>query len=532
MRGDIEKFESGPKIVVYILAAVASILYLIYRITYTMPFSLRPVDIVIGLIVLVAELIENFEYIVHFWNVLRFKKVSPKTPNYKGEYPDVDVFVATLNEDESVLRETLKACKAMKYPQSKKVHIYLCDDGERDELKKLAREFGATYLARTKHDYAKAGNYNYALKNSDSPYVAIFDADMCPDKNFLMKTMPFFLKEEKVGFVQTPQAFKNPDIFQARFTTKLPLEQDYFYRYIQLARNNNNSVILCGTNCVISRQALSEAGNFALATIAEDIATGMLIEAKGYRGIAIADILAHGEAVNSTSGFLRQRSRWGCGCIQTAKAYGIFTVKGLTIRQKLDYFVSIKYWLFGVRRMFFMALPLIYVFFHVIAIEGDFRFFLPLFFTQYLLKRFVIDWAEDGRKSATWMKIHELIQAPYLMFVVLLELIGISNKKFSVTKKGKKAESKKGLADGLLFLAHWLMLMLNGLGLGVAIWKVMHERLELYIIPIIWISINICYLSIVLLFDIRNNRTPKNFKPDAKRKYGPMAMLGLLWRGK
>jgi hypothetical protein len=76
------------------------------------------------------------------------------------------------------------------------------------------------------------------------------------------------------------------------------------------------------------------------------------------------------------------------------------------------------------------------------------------------------------------------------------------------------------------------MLMLNGLGLGVAIWKVMHERLELYIIPIIWISINICYLLVVLLFDIRNSRTPKNFKPDVKRKYGPMVMLSLLWRGK
>ena len=116
MRGDIEKFESGPKIVVYILAAIASIIYLIYRITNTMPFSLRPVDIIIGLIVLAAELIENFEYIVHFWNVLRFKKVSPKTPNYKGEYPDVDVFVATLNEDESALRESLNACNAMNYP--------------------------------------------------------------------------------------------------------------------------------------------------------------------------------------------------------------------------------------------------------------------------------------------------------------------------------------------------------------------------------------------------------------------------------
>ena len=532
MRGNSEKFESGPKIVIYFLAVLASIVYLVYRIAFTMPFELRPVDIIIGLVVLILEIIESFEYIVHFFNVLRYKKVSPKTPNYKGEYPDVDVFIATLNEDEDVLRGTLKACAAMKYPKPKKVHIYLCDDGERKELKKLAREFGAKYIAREKHDFAKAGNYNFALKQSDSPYVAIFDADMRPEKNFLMKTMPFFMKEEKVGFVQTPQAFNNPDIFQARFGKRLPLEQDYFYRYIQLARNNNNSVILCGTNCVIDRQALKAVGGFAQATIAEDVATGMLIEAKGYRGIAIADILAHGEAVNNVSGFLRQRSRWGRGCIQTAKAYGIFSVKGLKMRQKLDYLVSIKYWCFGLRRMFFMALPLIYIFFHVIAIEGDLRVFLPLFFTQYLLKRFVVDWVDGSRKSSTWMKIYELIQAPYLMFVVLLELIGISRKKFAVTKKGKAAAGKKTLADGMLFLAHWLLIMLNGLGVAVAIYKLKYERLELYIIPIIWISINILYLFAVVIFDLRKSRTPKNFKPGERQKYSVLAMLGVIWRGK
>ena len=533
MRGDVEKFESGPKIVIYILAALASIAYLIYRIAFTVPFELRPVDIIIGLIVLIAEIIETFEYIVHFWSVLRFKKVSPKTPNYKGKYPDVDVFVATLNEDEDVLRGTLKACAAMKYPEPKKVHIYLCDDGGRDGLKKLAREYGAKYLARTTHNFAKAGNYNFAVKHSDSPFIAVFDADMRPEKNFLMKTMPFFMVEDKVGFVQTPQCFNNPDMFQSRFGARMPLEQDYFYRYIQLARNNNNSVILCGTNCVISRQALKEAGGFAQATIAEDVATGMLMEAKGYRGIAIADSLAHGEAVDNVAGFLRQRSRWGRGCIQTAKAYGIFRLRGLKLRQKLDYFVSIKYWCFGLRRLFFMALPLIYVFFHVIAIEGNLWIFLPLFLMQYFLKRFAVDWMEGGRKSATWMKIYELIQAPYLLLVVLGELVGISSKKFVVTKKGRAGKkSKKGGADVMLFFAHWLLAMLNGLGLGVAIWKLMHEGLELYIIPIVWISINLLYILVALIFDLRVSRRPKNFKPDAERKYGIAALFSIVWRGR
>ena len=532
MRSVDKKYEHWLKIVFYVLAITATVVYLVYRIAFTVPFELRFVDVLIGLIVLIVELVEAFEFFVYFWNVLRYKKVSPATPKIdKADFPDVDVFIATLDEEEEILRGTLKACVAMKYPNPKKVHIYLCDDGERKALKKLAKEYGATYIARSNHIFAKAGNYNYAMRYSDSPYIAIFDADMRPTKDFLLKTMPFFVEDEKVGFVQTPQSFNNPDMFQSRFTTKMPFEQDYFYHYIQLARNNTNSVIMCGTNCVLNRKVLKSIGGFAQATIAEDVATGMLMESRGYRGVAISDILAHGEAVNRVSGFLRQRSRWGRGCLQTAKSYGIFSLKGLKLRQKFDYFVSIKYWCFGIRRLFYMALPLIYVFFHVIAIEGNLKVFLPLFFIQYFLRRFVIDWVEGNRKSATWSKIYELIQAPYLSIVTLGELFGLSSKKFIVTKKGNNMKEKTS-ADYMLFLAHWFLVLLNALGLALAIFKTTKESLELYIIPIIWISINIIYLLFTLLFDIRKNYVPKSFKPNSHMRYSPLLFLSIIFRKK
>lgn len=529
MRGKDRKTESIPKFIVYFLTIIATLIYLVYRVVFTVPLELRPVDVIFGVLVLLVELMETFEFLVYFWNVLRLKKVSSKTPKIADDaYPDVDVFIATIDEDADMIRETLKSCAEMKYPDPKKVHIYLCDDGGRKEFKKIAKEFGAKHIVRDVHNFAKAGNYNHALKQSESPYVAIFDADMRPEKDFLLKTVPFFVDNEKVGFVQTPQSFRNPDIFQSRFGTKLPFEQDYFYHYLQLARNNSNSVILCGTNCVFAREALKKAGGFAQATIAEDVATGMQIEAKGYRGIALNDVLAHGEAVNNVAGFLKQRSRWGRGCIQTAKSYGIFSVKGLSVKQKLDYFVAIKYWLFGLRRIFYMALPLLYVVFGVIAIEGDLKIFIPLFLTQYFLKRFAIDWTEGNYKSATWMKIYELILAPYLSIVVLGELVGISSKKFVVTKKGKN--DSKTMADGLLFLAHWMLLMVNGLGLALAIYKIVHDGVELFIIPAVWIAISVLYMLAVLIFDVRKNYIPKKFKPNSVEKYKIGAFSGLFWR--
>ena len=518
------------KFLVYLISLAATVVYIGYRLAFTMPFNLYAIDIIFGLIVIFVEIIEALEFGVYFWHVLRPDKVSPKAPKIKDEdFPDVDVFVATYNEDEDLLAKTLEACSKMKYPNKKKVHIYLCDDGHRDSLKKLAKKYGAEHIVRENNNFAKAGNYNHALKVTNSPYIAIFDADMRPTPDFLLKTVPFFHDDEKVGFVQAPQSFKNPDIFQARLSKQTPFEQDYFYHYIQIARNKTNSVIMCGTNCVLSRTALKKAGGFAQATIAEDVATGMLIERKGFRGIAIDDVIAYGESVNSVPAFLKQRSRWGRGCIQTAKAYGIFRFKGLKLGQRLDYFVAINYWCFGLKRMLYMILPLLFAFIGIIAIQGDLVVFSIIFFTQYLLKRFVIDWLERGYKSSTWSKIYEIIQAPYMAIVIFGELIGISSKKFSVTPKGNNNKKRGG--DLRLIIAHLLLFGANIAGIVVASIRVQDTGINLYLIPIIWMGVNTFYLLFALLFDFRRSRQYKNFKPNAVKHYGIKSYLGLLKRG-
>jgi cellulose synthase (UDP-forming) len=135
----------------------------------------------------------------------------------------------------------------MRYPNKKKIHIYLCDDGRRKEMKELCRKMKINYLDRKDNKNAKAGNYNNALKKTKSPYIVVFDADMQPSKDFLMKTIPYLFYKENIGFIQLPQSFSNLDLYQKRFklSNYIPFEQDYFYHRIQLSRNHNNSVIFC-----------------------------------------------------------------------------------------------------------------------------------------------------------------------------------------------------------------------------------------------------------------------------------------------
>ena len=524
------KKESVPKISIYTVALLTTLIYITYRIFFTLPFGLGWVNVLFGLLVLFVEILEAAEFVIYYLNTLCLSKKSPKIPKInEKDYPVVDVLIATINEDIDLIEGTIQACKDMEYP--KKFDVFVCDDGSRAEIAALCKKMKVKYISRHDNKGAKAGNYNNALEKTSAPYLATFDADMRPTKKFLLKTMPFFVKASNVGFVQTPQSFNNPDIYQARLSAKIPFEQDYFYHYIQMARNNINSTILCGTNCVISRKALKEAGGFAEKSIAEDIATGMLIEAKGYLGIAIRDVLAYGNSVTDVTGFVRQRSRWARGCIQTFKNYGIFNHSILSFRQKLDYFAAIVYWLFSAKRLFYLILPLLFAFFGIIIIRCDIAIFITIFFIQYFVKRFAIDLLENRSRSSTWNKIYELILSPLLFIGVIKEVFGFGNTKFYVTPKGKNKIKKKHV-QARLFFSHTLLLLLTIGGIVLAFYKASIVQSEVYIMPLVWLFINAIYLLIAIIFDFRTGRVAKDFKPNGVKKYGLKSYFAIFIRSK
>ena len=496
------KKEPSWKIVLYLLTFITTILYIVYRIFFTIPMD-NLINIIFAILVLLVEIIDAVFFSFYVFNILIYKKESPKIPKInKKDYPDVDIFIATINESEELLKKTIIACKNMDYSDKKKVHIYVCDDGRRSEIKDLCKELKINYLDRDSNKDAKAGNYNNAIKKTKSPYIAMFDADMCPSKKFLLKTIPFFIKEDKVGFVQLPQSFIGLDFFQSKFKliNKIPFEQDYFYHQIQMAKNNTNSVVCCGTNMVMSRKALEDTDGFATKTITEDIATGMLIEAAGYKAIAIPDDEVFGMNVISTESLIKQRSRWCRGCIQIFKNYKIFRNNNLSIRQKLDYLSAIYYWFFGLRNIFYLLVPLLFSIFNIRVIECEVVTFLIIFFIQYILKRFIIDKVEDNKVSSTWNRIYEIILSPIIAFESLKELLGFGNIKFEVTSKEKNNMSKSK-NNILLYFSHLVLLLLTIVGIVLSAYKGYNLGINIYYIPLFWLCTNLIYLVIALIFD-------------------------------
>ena len=108
-----------------------------------------------------------------------------------------------------MLKKSVAGCLNLDYPKEL-VNIYLCDDGRRTAIQKLAEELGVHYVTRQNNEHAKAGNLNHAMSCSNGELIVTMDADIVPLPSFLQKTVGYF-KKEKVAFVQTPQAFYNED---------------------------------------------------------------------------------------------------------------------------------------------------------------------------------------------------------------------------------------------------------------------------------------------------------------------------------
>ncbi|WP_232431505.1 glycosyltransferase [Cupriavidus sp. UYPR2.512] len=191
----------------------------------------------------------------------------------------VDVYVPTYNESVELIRRTLLAAMRMDYP-----HVtWLLDDGHRESMRTLAEELGCRYLARDNNAHAKAGNLNNALQHSTGEFIAIFDADHAPRKDFLVKTLGYF-KDAGVAFVQTPQDFFNIDSFNHRLGKKRVWdEQALFFKIIQRGKDALNAAFFCGSCAVIRRAAVARIGGFATETVTEDVHTAIRLHKLGYQ---------------------------------------------------------------------------------------------------------------------------------------------------------------------------------------------------------------------------------------------------------
>ena len=272
-------------------------------------------------------------------------------PLYLGDQPaTVDVFITTYGEDIDVIRTTVTAVRAMHGE-----HLtWVLDDGRSDAVRDLAAELGVRYLRRLSSNGAKAGNVNHALTVSTAEYFVIFDADFVPKPEFLIETLPFFI-DDKVSFVQTPQAYSNLHNVISRGAGYM---QAVFYRFIQPGRNRFNAAFCVGTNVVFRRDAINDIGGMYTDSKSEDVWTSLKLHERGWKTIYIPTVLATGHAPDTVEAYTKQQLRWATGGFEILlHSNPLSPRRRLTFDQRLQYLVTASFYLTGIAPLLLLLVP-------------------------------------------------------------------------------------------------------------------------------------------------------------------------------
>lgn len=391
--------------------------------------SFNPEAMIFSVSLFIAEVYGLIGSALHVFMVSRLTRRDP-LPVLEGK--TVDVFIPTINESVDLIRKTIIAAKNMDYEHT----TWLLDDGHRPEMKQLAADYGIQYLSRETNEDAKAGNLNYGLTHSDGDFICIFDADHCPQQNFITNTIGYFV-DDNVAFVQTPQDFYNLDSYQHRQgkgNKRVWTEQSLFFRVIQRGKDYWNAAFFCGSCAIVSRAALDSIGGFANGTLTEDLHTSIRLHKKGYRSIYMQQSMAYGIAPSSVAPFLSQRIRWGQGAMQVWKMEGILTAKGLTWPQKLNYLASVLTYFDGWQKGLFYLAPVIVLITGLMPLNAINSEFLMYFIPYYLLSFLVFE--EVGRGYGKMFYIEQYNFGRFAAFAwATLAWFGTKNT-FKVTNKG------------------------------------------------------------------------------------------------
>ena len=149
---------------------------------------------------LIAEVLNFIEaalFYVTTWAPTRY--VAPSALGNRS----VDVFIATYNEPIELLRETVLCAVNMTYPHK----TYVLDDGNRSEVRELARELGAEYMTRSDNTHAKAGNLNNAFAKTGGEFILTLDADHVPAPDLieqvdrLLPRLPHRRRADRAGLL-------------------------------------------------------------------------------------------------------------------------------------------------------------------------------------------------------------------------------------------------------------------------------------------------------------------------------------------
>jgi len=240
-----------------------------------------------------------------------------------AELPRLTVQLPIFNE-QFVVDRLLDAVCHLEYPKDQ-LDIQLLDDST-DETVAVAQGlvnhyaaqgFPVTYHHRDNREGFKAGALAEGLKTAKGEFIAIFDADFVPPRDFLQRIIHHFT-DLKVGMVQTRWTHINRNYSFLTEVEAILLDGHFVLEHSGRARSdvffNFN-----GTAGMWRRKAIDEAGGWQHDTLTEDTDLSYRAQLKGWKFIYRQDVECPAELPVEMTAFKTQQARWAKGLIQTSK---------------------------------------------------------------------------------------------------------------------------------------------------------------------------------------------------------------------
>jgi len=437
-----------------VVALMLGVWYLTYRWTdslnmdalwFAIPLAFAETMMFIGTILVV----------INFWKINDTKKQSPpKTKDeiveeavkdeYKNKRLKIDIYIPVFNEDPVLVRETIKAAKAVKKLDTWDIYLYLLDDSNDENMTQMAKDEGVPQILRTSTKGRKAGAITNAMDETLGDFIVIIDSDTRLFENILLNTLGYF-KDDAVAWVQTPQWFcdlttgKDLDVhWKERYGSiggwfakgyqkvfgEIKVGEDVFandpavfFDVIQRRRNNYNASFCCGATSIHRTSALRRVAMTRWAErilkaknkkeaieeidveyisyhTSEDIYTSLLVHAhqpKKYKSVLHPEVESRMLSPLDLITWSAQRFRYAGGTIDlVTKEFSQFFKKGLSVGQKLMYFSTFWSYTGAIWLVILLSSPIIFMFTNIAPVQSySMDFFIHLipflFFNQLAL---------------------------------------------------------------------------------------------------------------------------------------------------
>lgn len=290
----------------------------------------------------------NFNYLSYMsiknsenYKIKKKMKLSVKT------FPLVTIQLPIYNE-RYVARRLIQAICSMDFPKDR-MEIQVLDDSDDEtadivetlvaEYKKLG--FNITNYHRLNRSGYKAGALKEGLKFAKGEFIAIFDADFIPARDFLRKALGYF-DDSRIGLVQGRWGHINE--MYSILTKAQAVSLDFHFFIEQKAKSLTHLFMnFNGTAGVWRTLCIRDAGGWHTSTLVEDLDLSFRAQMKGWKCIFDEDLVVNAELPVQMNAAKRQQFRWAKGSIQVAKKLLIILLshRKLPIDTKIQIFIQL-----------------------------------------------------------------------------------------------------------------------------------------------------------------------------------------------